>query len=125
MAGDLIELALDCAADVRLAMVIDRVRALRFPDRLDGGAAAGLEPAAEGDRLYWIRPGGLDRVDGTVEAFEEAGVRFDSVLGSKRFPWEEVGALFVEPFAKRAKRPARQGVRWSWIWSTAAAWARA
>lgn len=94
--GDVLELTLLGGAPLKV--VIDRVESLRFPGRVDRGTLVGLEAAPQGDRLYWIRPGGLDRVDGTVEAFEEDGVRFDSVLGSKLFPWEEIAALHVEPF---------------------------
>lgn len=110
--GDLLELAL--LGDTRLRVVIDRIESLRFPGRVDRGTLVGLEPAAQGDRLYWIRPGGLDRVDGTVEAFEGDGVRFDSVLGSKLFPWEEIAALHVEPFFEpggEAAAPRTDGAR--------------
>ena len=31
-----------------------------------------------------------------VEGFETTGVRFDSVLGARTIPWDEVAAIFVE-----------------------------
>jgi len=88
-----------------LSVVVDQLRSLRFPARLDGERLAGMVPASEGDRLYWIRQGGLDRVDGTIEAFDPEGVTFDSVLGTKTFPWEEVAALFVEPLVEDGGGP--------------------
>ena len=94
--GDYLELELIGGARPRV--LIDSIESLRFPGRLGEEALATLEPASSGDRLYWVRPGGVDRVDGTVESFEEDGVRFEGVLGSKVFPWEEIAALFVETF---------------------------
>jgi hypothetical protein len=93
--GDHLEVRLLGGALLRV--VIDRLESLTFPGRLDAGALAGLGPAPSGDRLYWIRPGGLDRVDGTFEAFEPGGVRFEGVIGQKTFPWGEIAALFVAP----------------------------
>jgi hypothetical protein len=94
--GDLVDVEVIGGASV--PVVVDRLRTLRFPHRIEAAELSGLLPPDEGDRLYWISRGGIDRVDGTIEAFDEDGVRFDSVLGAKTFPWEEIAALFVEPF---------------------------
>ncbi len=94
--GDLLDV--EMIGGARVAVVVDRLRGLRFPGRIEVERLSGLAPPAEGDRLYWLSRGALDRVDGTLEAFDSGGVRFDSVLGTVDFPWEEVAALFVEPF---------------------------
>jgi len=94
--GDLLDV--EVLGGARVPVVVDRLRSLRFPGRIEDGRIAGLVPPEQGDRLYWISRGGIDRVDGTIEAFDEEGVSFDSVLGTKTFPWEEVAALFVEAF---------------------------
>ena len=104
--GDLVDVRI--LGGGTLSVVVDHLRSLVFPARVDPERLAGLVPASEGDRLYWIRPGGLDRVDGTLESFGTEGVTFDSVLGSKTFPWEEVAALYVEPFAE-AKVAGEEG----------------
>jgi hypothetical protein len=93
--GDVLEIELTGGAV--LPVLVDRLESLRFPGRASADRRSGLAPGEAGDRLFWIRPTGLDRVDGTIEAFEEGGVRFDSVLGAKTFPWPEVAALFVTP----------------------------
>jgi len=107
--GDHLEVRLLGGAELRV--VIDRLQSLIFAGRLEAGALAGLGPAASGDRLYWIRPGGLDRVDGTVEAFEPGGVRFEGVLGQKTFPWGEIAALFVAPLGPLEPDPSPAGAR--------------
>jgi hypothetical protein len=83
-------LRLELLAGVALSIDVSEIESLAFD--LDPA----LEPAPEGDRLYRRTGGALDAIDGTVEGFSPEGVRFDSVLGARTFPWEEIGALFIE-----------------------------
>lgn len=88
-------LEVELAGGVALPISIEELDRIVFPGRLPSGRA--LEHAEIGDRLYVLRGAELDRVDGTFEAFGADGVTFDGrELGSKRFAWEEVAALFVE-----------------------------
>ncbi len=89
-----------------LALSIDHVTRIEFFGRVAELDRAALEPAREGDRLYWAHGGALERVDGTFESFSDEGISLDSVLGKRTFPWAEVGALFVaalEPGAPSAQ----------------------
>jgi hypothetical protein len=86
-------LSVELAGGVALTLDVGEIYAIEF----DARAPAGLERAPSGDRLVWVRPGGFDKVDGTLEGFSAEGVVFDSVLGSRTFAWSEVAALFVEP----------------------------
>lgn len=105
--GDGDELRLALLGGVRVGVDVERLSQVVFPSRVPGGPGA-VEPAGSGDRLYWLRGGGLDRVDGTLESFESGGVAFDSVLGRRTFPWNEVAALFVEEIGG-AKEQAGSG----------------
>ncbi len=87
-----VELGLGAA----LELSIDDVLSIASPARLSGVDVA---PASKGDRLYWIRPKGVDRVDGAFQRFDEGGVVFESSLGFKTFPWSEVAALVIEPLS--------------------------
>jgi hypothetical protein len=101
---------LELLGGATLRVVIDRVQSLTFPARLETGVRAGLAPAKSGDRLYWIRTGGLDRVDGTFEAFADEGVRFESLLGTKTFPWGEIAALYIAPLESEPPSPEGRAV---------------
>ncbi len=85
---------------------LERIHALRFPKRLAG--SAGVEPAAEGDRIFRVQSNGVERIDGAVEGFTEGGVRFHGALvGTIAVPWRNVAALFVEHMgSKPPKRDA-------------------
>ncbi len=96
------ELQLELAGGGRLEASIDDVLSIAFESRLAGAAPL---PAASGDRLYWLRPRGIDRVDGSFQEFSADGVVFDSALGVRAFPWSEVGALMIEPLGARAPAP--------------------
>jgi hypothetical protein len=100
LAGDGDVLGVRLAGNAALAVEVDHLRSLVFGGRVPEGRLATVMAPARGDRLFWLRPGGLDRVDGTLEEFEAGGVRFEGVLGSKLFPWREVAALFVEPLGE-------------------------
>lgn len=91
--GDRLEFRL--AVGATLTVDVERLRSLVFPGRIGAAEGSTLEPAASGDRLYWRREGGLDRIDGTLEEFTARGVRFESLLGSREFAWDELAALFV------------------------------
>jgi hypothetical protein len=92
------ELKLELAGGGQLDASIDDVLAIEFPARLAGGAPT---PAESGDRLYWLRPRGVDRVDGSFQEFSAEGVVFESALGVRAFPWAEIGALMIEPLGAR------------------------
>lgn len=98
--GDGLELALPADARVRLA--IDEVAALLFPARVPEDGSALPTPPPEGDRLYRKSGRGIDRVDGLVQSLGADGVRFESRLGERTYPWDEVVALYVEVIASDA-----------------------
>jgi len=101
------ELALRLLGGTRLSLSIEEFLSLQLPERFPSTWTEPVEPAPAGDRLYRLRGGGIDRIDGTVEGFSTTGVTLESALGSKDFPWEEVAALFVEPLGEEA--PASEG----------------
>ncbi len=86
------DLLLELVGGVCLPVPVERIEAI-WPAAREG---QGEERPEEGDRLYRLAGGGLDRVDGTLEAFTTEGIRFSSRLGEREFPWPEVAALFVE-----------------------------
>ncbi len=91
-------LEIEVADSFSLSVGIERMHSLVFPGRLPVEGIAGLAAPNEGDRLYRRIGENLDRIDGAVESFSDGGVTFVSVLGTKTFPWNDVGALFVESF---------------------------
>ena len=91
--GDTLRWTTELGPELKLS--VDHVVRIEFPWRIQDLDRAALEPAREGDRLYWVHGDALERVDGTFEAFDDAGVQLTSVLGKRSFPWAEVGALFV------------------------------
>ncbi len=97
-AGETLELEL--FGGVVVPFDLGAVRSLQFPERIPAEQRHSLAPAAEGDRLY-RRAGALDAIDGTLEGFEPAGVRFDSVLGLRTIPWQDVAALFLEVLGQK------------------------
>jgi hypothetical protein len=110
--GDLLQLALRGGAE--LEVVVDRVESVVFEERMSAEARAGLAPAEEGDVLYWLRPGSaLDRVPGTLLAFEAEGPRWQGSFGERSFAWSEVGALFIEALGSEEKpaAPSEPGLR--------------
>jgi hypothetical protein len=91
-----------------LSIPIEHMRGLVFHARLPVEGVAGLSAPAEGDRLYRRIGENLDRIDGAVEQFDDGGVTFVSVLGTKEFPWAEIGAVFVESFGD--PEPQSEGI---------------
>lgn len=82
---------------------LERMHALRFESRVAG--AAGIGPAAEGDRIYRVQSNGVERIDGAVEGFTEGGVRFHGALvGTIAIPWRNVAALYVEHLGSKPPR---------------------
>lgn len=88
------------AEGAQLETSLDLLLSLRFRSRWPQNAALTVEPAPEGDRLYIVRGRGLDQLDGLLETIDEEGVTFESRVGSRRYAWGDVGALFLEPFAE-------------------------
>jgi len=102
-------LELELVGGARLSVSIDDVRRVVFAGRL--GGASVVEAPPKGDRLYWVRPKGLDRVDGSFQEFSAEGVVFESALGVRTFPWAEIGALTIEPLgAARARERSPRAV---------------
>ncbi|MEO7154622.1 MAG: NPCBM/NEW2 domain-containing protein [Planctomycetota bacterium] len=93
-----------------LELSIDHVTRIEFFGRVAELDRAALEPAAEGDRLYWAHGSTLERVDGTFEAFSDQGIALESVLGKRNFPWSEVGALFIAPLEPKPPIKPEGGV---------------
>ncbi len=81
-----------------LALSIEEIASVRVPTRLPATWTEPVVAAEQGDRLYRTLGTGLDRIDGTLEGFSSEGVRMETPIGSKLFPWAEVAALFVEVF---------------------------
>jgi len=81
-----------------LALSIEEIASVRVPSRLPATWTEPVVAAEQGDRLYRTLGTGLDRIDGTLEGFSLEGVRMETAIGSKLFPWTEVAALFVEVF---------------------------
>lgn len=107
--GDVLDFELACKS--ALAVEVDELRELVFPGRLSAAQVESLEPRKDGDRLYRLNGDSLDRIDGTLESFEAEGVRFESVLGKRTFPWGDVAAVLVlnpaalEPVDPKDARP--------------------
>jgi hypothetical protein len=97
------------AGDALLPLPIDGVSSVVFPARIPLDPGVALEAAAEGDRLFRVVANRLDRVDGTIEGFDADGVRFESLVGSVRYGWEQVAALFVEPLGAPAAAAGGEG----------------
>jgi hypothetical protein len=89
---------------------VEELQRVELPVRLaadEGGIR--IEASADGDRLYRRRGTGIDRVDGLVQALESEGVRFESSLGERLFPWSELAALFVQPLGDPSREQAPAG----------------
>jgi hypothetical protein len=97
--GDVLDLEL--SGGQKVSVVVDQLQSLIFPGRLSPAQRGLLQRPEHGDRLLWIRPGGVDRVDGTLEAFGADGPKYKSLLGSRSFPWAEVAALYIEAVGER------------------------
>lgn len=104
-------ITLELLGGAALQVPIEAISKLAFPLRIPDEWYASFEAAAEGDRLYLFRAGGLDRLDGTVEGFSSRGVRFEGKLGRREVPWEEVSALLVEMLEEEARPQAGAGPR--------------
>lgn len=102
-------LSLELVGGTRLGFAIEELANLLFAARLPEDLAEPLEPAVEGDRLYRRSGVTLDKIDGTVDSFTAEGVRFDSVLGLKLFPWSEIAALYIEVFEDGPPKGAAEG----------------
>lgn len=100
--GDGEFLNLRLVGNKRLRLAIEEFLGLRIDERFPASWTEAVEPAPEGDRLYRVRGGGVDRIDGTIESFTSRSVTLDTVLGTKEFPWEEVAALFIEAFEEES-----------------------
>jgi len=96
LAGSGEELRFELAGGVPLVLAIEELASVVVPSRLPQTPGAPLGPAPEGDRLYHRTGDVLDRIDGAVEGFTLEGVRFDSVVGTRLYDWDEVAALYIE-----------------------------
>jgi hypothetical protein len=93
--GDDVVLAL--AGGGRLALPLDVLRSIEYPARREQAGAEQLVAPADGDRLYRRAGSGVDLVDGTFDGVSAEGLSFESRLGLRVFPFDEIVALFVEP----------------------------
>lgn len=100
-AGEKLELEL--VGGVTVPFEVSDLASLRFPDNIPLDQRLALVPAPEGDRLY-RRTAALDALDGTLEGFARDGVLFESVIGARTIPWDEVGALFIERLGAAPER---------------------
>ncbi|MCH2105783.1 MAG: NPCBM/NEW2 domain-containing protein [Planctomycetes bacterium] len=92
--GDFLDVSI--LGDARLRVSVDELSSVVIPERIPAAWGSRLEPSEEGDRLYRLAPRGLERLEGTLEEFTEAGVSFATSVGTKELPWTEVCALFIE-----------------------------
>lgn len=91
-----------------LALPLDDLQSIVVSSRIPLGREAELQPPASGDRLLRALGGGLDRLDGTLVGFTDAGIEFESAAGVRTVAWPEVAALYVEDIGRRAARGATE-----------------
>lgn len=104
--GDGDSLSLELQGGVRLALSIDVVRSILFAGRIPDTVTTSPAPGDDGDRLYLVAKGSLDRAVGFVEAFSDEGVKFeDSRLGARTFKWNRVAALFITALDEEGGKP--------------------
>jgi hypothetical protein len=110
LGGEGEELHLEVVGGSRLPLSIEEVARLSFEGRVPRGWTGRIEPAEAGDRVYFARGGGLDRIDGTLLSFDEEGLRIDSALGPFQVRWREVAAVLVAPLGDAPPRPTEGAV---------------
>ena len=101
--GDFLDLSI--VGDVRLRVSVEELSSVVIQDRIPLDWSRKLEAAPEGDRIYRVAPRGLERLDGTLEAFTEDGVLFTTRVGQKSFAWGDLCALFVEALGDELDSP--------------------
>jgi hypothetical protein len=89
-----------------VALPLGDLDALVVPSRIPAGRELELAAPASGDRLLRALGGSLDRLDGTLVGFGDAGVEFESASGVRTIPWGEVAALYVEAIGARESHTA-------------------
>ncbi|MEM6569622.1 MAG: NPCBM/NEW2 domain-containing protein [Planctomycetota bacterium] len=106
--GDLLDVEL--RPGVVLKLSIDGIRSVVFPARIPASVTASPIAGEDGDRLYLVAAGSLDRAEGFVESFEPDGITFeDARLGSRTYAWGRVAALFVTPLEDEGDLPGEEG----------------
>ncbi|MEM9383345.1 MAG: NPCBM/NEW2 domain-containing protein, partial [Planctomycetota bacterium] len=106
--GDLLDVAL--RPGVVLKLSIDGIRSVVFPARIPESVTSSPVAGEDGDRLYLVAAGSLDRAEGFVESFEPEGITFeDARLGSRTYDWERVAALFVTPLGDEGEAADEEG----------------
>jgi len=101
--GEFLDLSI--VGDVRLRVSVDELDSVIMRERIPADWGRRLERGAEGDRLYRLAPRGLERLDGTLEAFTADGVLFTTRVGQKAFAWSDLCALFVESLGGEPELP--------------------
>ncbi len=103
--GDLVDLEL--RGGVKLQLSIDSIRSIVFAARIPDRVTTAPAPGEDGDRLYLVAAGSLDRATGFVEEFGADGVVFEDLrVGSGTYAWERVAALFITPLEDEAEAGA-------------------
>ncbi len=97
LGGEGEDLFLELVGGPRLPLSIEEVKRLDFRGRIPASFAGRIEPAESGDRVYFTRGGGLDRVDGTLLEFDAEGLKVDSALGPFAVRWRDVAVILVAP----------------------------
>ena len=103
------DLTLELLGGVRFPVGISKMEILVLPDHVPADRLVPMQAPDEGDRLYRRIGDKLDAIDGTVEEFDDEGIRFDSLLGSRLFPWAEIAALFIEVLEEPGDEPLAEG----------------
>ncbi|TAJ17301.1 MAG: hypothetical protein EPO68_09730 [Planctomycetota bacterium] len=89
-----------------VALPLGDLDALVVASRIPAGRELELAAPPSGDRLLRALGGSLDRLDGTLVGFADAGVEFESASGVRTIAWAEVAALYVEAIGERKPRAA-------------------
>lgn len=105
LGGEGEELFLELVGGSRLPLSIEEVRRVDFHGRIPASFTGRIERAESGDRVYFARGAGLDRVDGTLLEFDGEGLKVDSALGPFPVRWRDVAVILVAPLDEGPAKP--------------------
>lgn len=109
LGGEGEELHLEVVGGSRLPLAIESISRLVLPGNVPSGWSGRFDPAAAGDRVYFARGGGLDRIDGTLLEFDAEGLTIDSSIGAFEAKWSTIAAVLVAPLGLDGPAKATDG----------------